>query len=684
MQSFLFRAGRTQACRCRSCLTVVKTTIRNMTTGPNPRKPTLSEVITGCYTAAFGTFAVIDSKFKDKRRDDLETKINDTKNAIAALQAENATLMAKHAQRIEGENSNKAKGDSRWGSDKEFVPDASSHDPAYLLWDEHGNQIFDKFKTSDYWKTIPVIKRTNYKRLTRWLKENTTDDPVSLDDFSDPDVGTREREVSGFVRSIFRTLERNYDCEFQPEDLRLRIEGLLAQDYPRFSSSSSAEEEQDHSTLQTYLLKGINDDKEVTIENICYNLLVSPVAPNAKTYNSLLLRLSQAGYHSIAEQLVLNARSHFNPYTTNYSTAVCLLNHSKEANRTGLFYNHVSRIFSSKEPDALKTWLLSASDQGRHLFEVIMKGFLGLYKLRDAADMLCNGLQLGNMINSWAIIQLFSLCIYALDRNAALVIIRTLAQAPELLDSLITREPEVQTIVMHQIKYLLSITRLNEVPETLRDEVFAESGISFQEFKSLTSSLKFHDIRLQAEQVERATSRLYAALSSDLSPSELSQEVDAATKDFDFHWTAASPGSWFGNKIMARSPTEPKFTHYTHQDYLEGQMAIKLAVTDRMIINAVRDGQGLILEAQEVISDVKKAREAEGTEEADEQIKIDLKAPYVPARKKEEINHQMLKGWEPRTSLKDAKDAADLQLKKKIALLESLQHSVTMNSTWPS
>ncbi|KAL2890884.1 pentatricopeptide repeat domain-containing protein [Ceratocystis lukuohia] len=683
MQSFLLRAGKAQACRCRSCLTVVKTTIRNVTTGSSTRKPTLSEVVTGCYTAAFGTFAVIDAKFKDKRQDDLEAKISDTKSAIAALQAENAALIAKHADKIEKKKPGSTKGDPRWGSDTEFLPDESSHDPAYFLWDEHGNKLFDKFKTTDYWKTIPVIKRTNYKRLTRWLEEDATSDSAFLGDFSEPDLITRENEVSSFVRSIFSALERNRDSDFQPANLRLRIEGLLAQDYPRFNNADPTEAEQTHSTLRTYLLKGINDNRETTIENICYNLLVSPVPPNGKTYNSLLLQLNQAGYHSIAEQLVLNARSHFRTYRTDYPTAVCLLNHSKEANRTGLFYKYVSMIFSSTEPEALKKWLLSASDRGRYLFEVIIKGLLGLYKFRDAADMLCNSFQLGNIINSWAIVQLFSLCIYALDRNAAMIIVRALAQAPEIIDTLIAREPEIQSIMLHQIKYLVSITRLEDIPERVRDNVLARSGIESQGFDKLVSSLEFHDLRLQIEQIERATTRLYAALSSELSPSELAEEANAAIKDFDFHWTAASPGSWFGNNIMVRSPADPKFTHYTHQDYCEGQSAMKLAIFDRLVTNTIRDSQRIVLETQTAIKEFEKIQEPEKDNTTKEPSSIKVMAPYVSARRKTDA--QQLVGWECKTKSPIPDDAyIDLQLKKKIALLESLERSSQARSVWPS
>ncbi|KAL1879401.1 hypothetical protein VTK73DRAFT_7038 [Phialemonium thermophilum] len=105
MHSIWSRAAQAQGTHRRVCLQTANVLTRGATTGAARRKLAASDVFTACYTSIMATAAVLDAKYKDARRKELDEKIDEARAGLEELRKQSSAWDAEWDAGIPGAES---------------------------------------------------------------------------------------------------------------------------------------------------------------------------------------------------------------------------------------------------------------------------------------------------------------------------------------------------------------------------------------------------------------------------------------------------------------------------------------------------------------------------------------------------------------------------------------------------
>lgn len=616
MQSFLTRAGRARICRCNTCAGVAKTIIRRSTTGAEV-KVSYRHAFTTLYTSIFATAAFVDAKFKDDRRKDLENQISEAKDAVARLQLQNAAAEVEVQPSIIERVANEGRdyGDSPILERADVRPSliAPSNEPktpTTRIFEQHGGEHWDVFHESNFRQSLRGLKRSDYRVLEQWLKASVEDGEVVVS-------GTKPEEWTFNVTQLVDYLLLEHDRRASQKalppartPLREAIDRLKAVGYPEFRwpSHDPTAFSVSRTRLSKRMARDIAADKDAlgTIERICYNLLTSQYPLTIHTYNTLIVHLNKAGHHKIAQCILQSHFAHFSQHHAQSQAVV--LNHDREFGNYAAIHRNVSVILQNSS--------VYFSRGGNYLLDSMVRAYAGFCNMTDAILVFCHGLSVGLTIGPQALFQLIGLCIWRLDRAHAAELIRAFTDYPEQFEYMLTAEPTAQSILLHQMSYLLDVTGLWRHPSKLGPEL-KTYGLDPEKFRRFRMTIRICNIQRQFNHTARMTRRLEQILSTLETPKyKRMRRADAvrlvmgkaaqAAEDFDFHMEAAMPASWVDKDFKALKPIHaPRQRRrvWTEEDHETARASLRLAVLSKEVEDGGRRVADCSLELLEMNSE---------------------------------------------------------------------------------
>lgn len=596
MQSFLTRAGRARICRCNTCTGVAKTIIRRSTTGAEV-KVSYRHAFTTLYTSIFATAAVVDAKFKDDRRKELDDQINEARDAVARLQLQNAAAEVEVQPSIieKVTNEGRSYGDSPILERAEVRPSliASPNEPktpTTRIFEEHGGKHWDVFHEANFRRSLRGLKRSDYRILEQWLKATEGDGEVVVS-------GAQPEEWTFNVTQLVDYLLLEHDRRAAREGvaltrtpLREAIDRLKVVGYPEFRwpNQDPAAFNDSRTRLSKRMARDVTADKDVlgTIERICYNLLTSQYPLTIHTYNTLIVHLNKAGHHKIAQCILQSHFMHFSQHHAQSQAVV--LNHDREFGNYAGIHRNVSVILQNSSA--------YFSRGGNYLLDSIVRAYAGFCNMKDAVLIFCHGLSAGLTIGPQALFQLIGLCIWRLDRELAVDLVRAFTDHPEQFEYMLTAEPTAQSILLHQMNYLLDVTGLWRHPSKLGPELKAY-GLDPERFRRFRITIKICSMERQYNHVARMTRRLEQIISTLETPKYkrmpradavrlVTEKAAQAAEDFNSHMEAAMPSSWVDKDFKALTPMHARRRRrrvWTESDHGTARAGLRLAVLSKEV-----------------------------------------------------------------------------------------------------
>lgn len=617
MQSFLTRAGRARICRCNTCAGVAKTIIRRSTTGAEV-KVSYRHAFTTLYTSIFATAAVVDAKFKDDRRKDLDSQISEAKDAVARLQLQNAAAEVEVQPSIIERVANEGRryGDSPILERAEVRPSiiASSNEPktpTTRIFEEHGGGYWDVFHEANFRRSLRGLKRSDYRMLEQWLKASAEDGEVVVS-------GVKPEEWTFNVSQLVDYLLLEHDRRASKENvartktpLREAIDRLKAVGYPEFRwpGQNTTAFNDSRTRLSKRMARDIAADRDAlgTIERICYNLLTSQYPLTIHTYNTLIVHLNKAGHHKIAQCILQSHFAHFSQHHTQSQAVV--LNHDREFGNYAGIHRNISVILQNSS--------VYFSRGGNYLLESMVRAYAGFCNMTDAILVFCHGLASGLTIGPQALFQLIGLCIWRLDRAHAVDLVRAFTEHPEQFEYMLTAEPTAQSILLHQMSYLLDVTGLWRHPSKLGPELKAY-GVDPEKFRTFRMTIKICNMERQYNHAARMTRRLEQILTSLGTPKYkrmpraaavrlVAEKAAQAAEDFNSHMEAAMPASWVDKDFKALTPMHARRRRrrvWTESDHEMARAGLRLAVLSKEVEDGGRRVTDCSMELLEMNSGV--------------------------------------------------------------------------------
>ncbi|SPN98552.1 uncharacterized protein DNG_01598 [Cephalotrichum gorgonifer] len=598
MQGILTKASQARNCWCKTCASVAKTTIRRSTTGAEVRV-SRGQAFTTLYTSIFATAAIIDAKYKDDRRKRLEAKISEAKDAVAQLQFQNAVAevelppppapppsgildwIAHESRACEGLVVPKRAG-------AEASPPAST-DAADLIrtsiFEQYGAEYWEAFHATNFRKTLRELKRSDYHMLREWLR---TSESLEVQPVSGSQPSEWTFNITQMVDYLLLEHNRLTTQQHLPparSPLRETIDRLRATGCPnpRWPDRDATAFARPDTGLSEKMARDIDSDAIGTVERICYNLLTTQSPLTIHTYNMLILCLTKAGHLTLARCVLRSHFAHFKNHPHHaLSSAICL-NHDKRSGNYAGVHRNIGNI--------LRNSTLYFSQGGRYILESMVGAFSRFCNMSDAVVTFCYGLSLGLRLSPQALIQFLGLLIWRLDREPAIMLLRTFTMYPEHFESMLPTEPAARSVVLHQLNYLLDITGL-WLPSSKQLDVHLKThGIDRDQFSSFRMTIATCDIQRQLDQVAHVTGVIEKILSSADAPKYkqmamadtrklLVENAGKAARGFSLHRRAAMPTAWtVDGSRMLRS----RHRVWTEHDCEEARRHLRQAQTMSVI-----------------------------------------------------------------------------------------------------
>lgn len=598
MQSFLTRAGRARSCGCNTCVGVPKTVIRRSTTGAEV-KISYRHAFTTLYTSIFATAAVVDAKLKDDRRKHLEDQITEAKDAIARLQLQNAATETEAqpgvVERIAHDGG--SYGDSPTLGRAQSTPTliASTGDQRTAvtsIFERYGAEYWDIFHENNIGRTLRALKRSDYRMIEKYLKESLENDELPVPGFTPDEWKLNVSELVDYLLLEHDQISARRGQALSRSPLREAIDRLRSAGYPDFRPQKYglAAIKDASSRLSKRMARDIAADTSAigTIERICYNLLTSQTPLTLHTYNTLIVHLNKAGHHKVAQCILQSHLAHYRQCDPQ-SEAV-FLNHDREFGNYAGVHRNMSII--------LKNSSAYLSRGGKYLLDSMVRAYAGMRYVTEAVVVLCHGLSMGLTIGPQALFQLIGLCIWKLDKDLALKLVRAFTEHPELFESMLTAEPAAQSVLLHQMNYLLDVANLWRDPSKLGAQLKTHN-IDAEGFRRFRMTITLHDIQGQYNHVARMTRRIEQILSGPDGPRAAGESIRLekavrAADDFNFHMSAAMPVSWVQKDLKAltpvdvRTPRRQRRRVWTARDYERARANLRLAVLSKEVADGGR------------------------------------------------------------------------------------------------
>ncbi|PHH85078.1 hypothetical protein CDD83_925 [Cordyceps sp. RAO-2017] len=545
------RAGQIHRCGCRACNVALRAAGRRAMTASRRRKPSFVDVFTACYSSVFATVAIFDSARKESRKRDLDRQLDEARRELSDLREMASLSAAQHEVRDEvgDEVGDDAKDEADPGSPRMTV------DQMATVW----AQIRTMYRTRPFMKEIhrPAVARacdlvlslkrehygcpdesvlrdtakTDYSYLERMVMAEETDDSIiSRDAKNQVQLSHELNNTTHIVRNLLRRAA-TLDTAPGPSPNFDEAQELLETGQPEFTFRDVDPDRAEQNTvLINRVLRAVLGTPDLRLKEkigrICYNILVSPYAPDMHSYNTLIVAFDKLGMHAFSDIFVWSFFQERLLRPTP-STYVAILNHFKVTHNHGRFLGvlaclsgsdgntggkirrrHIVQIASSKR---LRNW---ASDTrvrtltGRwvwehvplttDLIEEVIAGLLYFRLFQQAASFFLTCIQSGISLSTKAAKHVLDGCAVALDWSGALELIRGLANSERRWRAmLLTGDESTNWYLINRIYTLLDLCGLGGSGQQVTEAYLDNLGISGPELCQLLVDLEGQEAGLK-------------------------------------------------------------------------------------------------------------------------------------------------------------------------------------------
>lgn len=492
MQLLWSRAAQAHFCACRACAHVSHSAVRRTTAavGRRRRRPTFSDVFTAFYTTILGTAAVLDARYRDGRRHELDRRLEGARSRLAQRREAHSLV-----RRVDMEPSTPPMREAPLGAIEALNSICKTED-ALQRHQASNRRLYSLLRTIHHLYD-PGNKMGN--SYTDYLGPSLEAIDAAVQEEALADVFVQRHPISNtqfqqyhamINRLVDKLISQSYydEIPWDSEKARRNLESLdsawtairllRSEGYPRYNHVSvdhtAAKEQQDKltATIRT-LFEDWNKDKrhmkpKFQVAKICYNMLVCPFPPNIHHYNLLLVGFTRKSMYNLSdivvESLLEDSRLRPTP-----QTIVCLLLHYRLKRDICGFYNVIRRMMAidnrgmlmrrkryedvlhfrtlsewAKLPEvttSLKAnWVIERPERNQDIYEALISGLLSFGRVKDAVKVFVGSLQerLGTSVELF--ISLLKQCLYKLDASAAEILLRGLIDNAEIMVSLIIRD----------------------------------------------------------------------------------------------------------------------------------------------------------------------------------------------------------------------------------------------------
>ncbi|CEJ91563.1 hypothetical protein VHEMI07265 [[Torrubiella] hemipterigena] len=546
MRSLLHRARQAHRCGCRACSTVVQGASKRASVAR--RKPTFAEIFTAAYSSVFATAAVIDAVRKDERRRELDRKLDEAQRELDELR-ENAPDASGH-DIFKSQQAPIWEQMKRVYEERPFKNDIN--DPVSL----EASELLDYLRTEYYGAKDSTTLRNGHQ-LDYDLVEQAAiaeEHDHSLPRL-EPQNGRQLRRELEAVQKLVKLLIRqlptlNPDAKASPtwSQLRARLDSGNPQfSYPSIDRLRST---QNVSSLNEHIRQIIADtniDNSEKILRICYNLVISPYAPNTHTYNTLILGLDRIGLHK-ASNVVVQSFFYDRLIKPTPCTSVAVLNHYKCAGDGKRFMRTIARITgldpihgakagrrsvaSTQNCRVERTWVADAAattTTGRHIYqhaplnrhvvEELIRGLLHFQLFKSAASMLMQALSAGIHLSTSVVHQVLDECISALDWQGTVELVRGFALCHKQLTKRLTLESNDSMVyISDKLSILHDLLGLGQGPQGQLSQQLHLFNIPETAYKGLEAMMGSLQLNSTVDSAQSKSNLLrIESLSKDLS-----------------------------------------------------------------------------------------------------------------------------------------------------------------------
>ncbi|RCI11360.1 hypothetical protein L249_7134 [Ophiocordyceps polyrhachis-furcata BCC 54312] len=519
-------------CGCRACNSALRGGSRRVTTAARRRKPSLAEILTACYSTVILSATCADAFRKDRRRIEIDQKLDAARKALVDLQNSDATRkLDARPYDTPTPDMTRRQMIAVWGALKNIYNDRSFMEDAYISRPVGGWDLVKHLKIRLYncpdRRELSNRRKTDYDGLERAAVAEQQDPTIRLREARDEthlfyEVAAVERLVCRFV---CRAKRQEIASRSTPW-LRDAIERMLNKggvEYA-FPEVDRARWRRNVEILTQHLRQCIASSGESLrqkIGKVCYNLLVSAYAPDIFVYNTLIVAFSRAYLNTFAD-IVIWSFFHERCMRPTALTYVLVLNHYSVRSDYGNFLKVIGRIAGCDgevggkiarrhieecerggklgkwaRDDGIRTqigeWVFQHVPLTRNLMNEIVRGLVR-FKLFQQAVYLYFACMACKFFFSPAMVRnLLDECVNALDRRAAVELIRGLINhSREWKAAMMTGDVETDWYLINRIYTLLEICGLRCGPEQVSEQYLDALGISPASLAGLLADLDLH------------------------------------------------------------------------------------------------------------------------------------------------------------------------------------------------
>ncbi|KAK4181149.1 hypothetical protein QBC36DRAFT_318732 [Triangularia setosa] len=400
MISLWSMAARLQGCHCQACHRAANTIARQspmtramplMTSAQTHgrRKVLASDVFTACYTAIMATAAVFDAGQKDRRRRELDQKIEETKQSLAALAEANGhslemgqasetpepslDLIAEATQQLSSSSVSENTVESppqqprQAGRRRRPIPRPQPEQKKpprppqtlrYVL-----NRICKTRVVTPYQKSVKLRRPATGFATLSTLSEAMAEEEAMMKPLTpEPETEAARIKTVAMVNSLVDRLIQvaywktekeapgthpalNSPDSAQTMVKMLRSDGNPGYKDPFLDAEDAAAQRARLNEANMKVISQFNPwRRERFVAKICFNILTCDVSPSIQNYNNLIWGFTNLGEHDLA-QAVVDSFLNVSRFRPTQATLLCLLYHYRASHDMVGFYTILRRFF---------------------------------------------------------------------------------------------------------------------------------------------------------------------------------------------------------------------------------------------------------------------------------------------------------------------------------------------------
>ncbi|EKJ74801.1 hypothetical protein FPSE_04975 [Fusarium pseudograminearum CS3096] len=556
MQALWSRAGQAHRCGCRRASDAVVSTLgRRVTTATRPRKVTIADVFTACYSSMFATAALVDAVVKEDRRQELDRLLEETRRELAQLQLQNL-----EATQSTTENISLGQMHHLWESIKDMYTNRpymkEIYRPATIRIDEFLNRVqTEQYQCPDK-ATMDAYRRTDYENLEQTIMHEETDDSIVHRRPMNPkQLHNAGRTVNHLIQQLLKRAAAHDKSNLPSPSFDEAVK--FADQIPSYKFLVESDLEmmkKNRATLNLGLRKVVGSSLNLKekVGRVCYNLLVSAYPADMHTYNTLIVAFDRHGYKYLAESVV-NSFYYYRRLSPTPSTFVAILNHYKDSGNYGRFLRSLACITglddktgakvrrrlaegfdsSRSRRDRIQTWTQTGDYFWQHaplnkpVVEAVIHGLLRVNLIDQAAMFFVSCMKNEVVLGTQIIKQLFDECIAALDWRSAVRLIQGFAHCSFTWPSMLLGRDRDTAYLIGRLRVLLDLAGLQNSTGEVSTSVLDNLSIPNFGFRKFLSDLATADSTSQLE-IQDSTTGLVS------SPGRRLLQIEALWKEQDF------------------------------------------------------------------------------------------------------------------------------------------------------